>query len=658
MIVNKSMYPIQAGFSSISRMQETLGRLQVQLGTGKKAGTLAEMGNDRSYSLSIRDQLNRFVGYGNTMDTVNLRLGVLNNALQRLDEIESDTRLSMQPNTYGDDGLNLVSTPKLARARLDEVITLLNSNVNGRYLMGGNRTEQAPLPTLDELLNGVGGRAGFATIVNERNSADLGADHMGRLTVAGTSTVGPPPTNTVTLAEDGVHPFGFKVSTVSDTSDAIDTAGAVATTKSVQTTVDLATAAAGDTMSVTLKTRDGASQTITLTAVASPATPGAGEFLIGATPDDTADNFVAALNTAVAGATGNLIGSPPAYSADVGSTGLGRLDITTSGSTVTLAEDGIDGLGLGIASATAAGGITAVGADGNPGASGKAGSLAVTFTDQPEEGETVTIGLTLPDGTETTIKLTASDEDPQGPHTFKIGATLQETADNFEAVLKASIQGSSGTPKLDVGLANTELKTASSLAASNNFFNGQGEPVLRVSGTPPETATGLRTGTPSDTVQWYSGQDSADPRRTVGAQIDDGTRVDYGVQANERGFAEMMRTLAVTAVTSFSVDDDTAKGRYDALAVRQMQKLSDMHNGEEGSIEIVATELGITQNTIGKVTERQQAYGAQLETMLATSENITPEQVAMELLAVKTRLEASYAAMASISQLSLANYLK
>jgi flagellin-like hook-associated protein FlgL len=44
--------------------------------------------------------------------------------------------------------------------------------------------------------------------------------------------------------------------------------------------------------------------------------------------------------------------------------------------------------------------------------------------------------------------------------------------------------------------------------------------------------------------------------------------------------------------------------------------------------------------------------------MLESTESVTPEQVAMELLAVKTRLEASYAAMASISQLSLANYLK
>jgi flagellin-like hook-associated protein FlgL len=648
MIVNKSMYPVQAGFSSISKLQEALGRLQTQLGSGKKATNLAEMGGDRSYALNIREQLARFTGYGNTMDTVNLRLSVLNNAMGRLDEIEGDARLSMTPNTYGGDGLNLISTPKIARSRLDEVITLLNSNANGRYLMAGNRTTQAPVPTIDELLNGSGGKAGFAAVVNERNAADLGTDDMGRMTLVGSNTAGPPPTNTVTLSEDGVHPFGFKVSSISDTSDAIDTVGGVEITKPVQTTIDLNSAAAGDAVSVTLNTRDGGSQTITLTAVAAPATPGADEFVIGATPDDTAANFAAALNAKVKGAAGDLLD----YGADVGSDGLGRLDITSSGGTVTLAEDGVDALGLSIGSANATGGITATGADGTTGASGKAGSIGVTFTDQPAAGETVTIGLTLPDGTETTIKLTASDEDPHGPHTFKIGATLQETADNFQAVLKASIQGG----PLDVGLAKTELQETSSMAAADDFFNGQGEPVLRVTGGPP--ATSLRTGTAADTIQWYSGEDSADPRRTVTAKIDDGTRVDYGVQANEKGFAELMRMLAVTTVANFEAGDDVAKGQYDAIAMRQMSRLSEGHNGEEGSIEVIATELGIAQNTIGKVTDRQKTYSAQIETMLSSAEDISPEQVAMELLAVKTRLEASYAAMASVSQLSLVNYLK
>jgi len=527
MIVNRSMYPIQAGFASVTSMQDTLGKLETQLGTGKKAGTLAEQGSTRHLSLSIREQLARFTGYGNTMDTVNLRLSMLGNSLGRLDEIESDTRTSMQPNAYGDDGLNLVSIPKQARSRLDEVITLLNTNVDGRYLMGGNRTEQAPVPTIDELLNGSGGRAGFATVVSERNSADLGADNMGRLTLSDSADAGPPATSTVTLAEDGVHPFGFKISTVSDTSDAISAVAA----KQV--------------------------------------------------PDDP-----------------------------------------------------------------------------DTGVPGTPGSLDVTFTGQPKPGDTITIGLTLPDGTQTTLKLTASSDDPPGAHSFKIGADMQETADNFKATLQASLQGDSGTPRVDPGLANTELKTASTFAAADNFFNGHGEPVLRVSGTPPETATSLRVATASDTIQWYSGEDSDDPRRTVTAKVDDGTRVDYGVQANETGFLQLMRTLAVASVTTYPSGDDTAKARYDALATRQMSNLSESHNGEDGSIEIVATELGIAQNTIGKVTDRQKDYSAQLTTMLGGAEDVTPEQVAMELLAVKTRLEASYAAMASISQLSLANYLK
>ncbi|HEY4199843.1 MAG TPA: hypothetical protein VGM83_04715 [Devosiaceae bacterium] len=636
MIVNRSMYPIQAGFSAITKMQDSIGKLQTQLGSGKQATTLAEEGSNRHYSLSIRDQLNKFTGYSNTMDTVGLRLSMLDNTFSRLDEIEGDTRTSMTPNAYGDDGLNLVQIPKAAHANLDEVLTLLNTNVNGRYLLGGNQTEKPPVPTIDELLNGTNGQDGFNTIVNERNAADMGADGMGRTVIGG---AGPD----ATLSEDGVQPFGFKMSTVSDTSDAIDTS--VTTTQPPQTTIDLTSAADGDTVSLTLKTRDGASQVVTLKAVTG--TPGAGEFQIGATPADTAANFSAALNGSVKGATDSLVGNPATYESDVGSNGLGRLNISSTGGTVTLAEDGVDASGLSIASAATTGGLTATGADGTPGVSGKAGSVDVNFNDVPHAGESITINLTLPDGTSKTLKMTATNDDPTGPDAFKIGADADETAANFRAALATSLKTSAGT----------DMRTASSFAAADNFFNGHGQPVLRVSGN-PATATGLETGTAATTVQWYTGQDSDTPRQTVTAQIDDGTRVAYGVQANEAGLALLVKTLAVASVTTYPPDDDTSKARYDALATRQMANMSESHNDEDGSIEIIATELGITQNTIGKVADRQTAYSGQLNNMLADAENVTTEDVAMQLLAVKTRLEASYAATASISQLSLANYLK
>ena len=56
MIVNKSMFPLQTGFGVISKMQSRFSDLQMQLGTGMKASTLADMGRDLPMSLSVRNE--------------------------------------------------------------------------------------------------------------------------------------------------------------------------------------------------------------------------------------------------------------------------------------------------------------------------------------------------------------------------------------------------------------------------------------------------------------------------------------------------------------------------------------------------------------------------------------------------------------------------
>jgi hypothetical protein len=72
---------------------------------------------------------------------------------------------------------------------------------------------------------------------------------------------------------------------------------------------------------------------------------------------------------------------------------------------------------------------------------------------------------------------------------------------------------------------------------------------------------------------------------------------------------------------------------------------------------VIAIELALAKTTMGNVSERQTTYKAQLETMLAEIETIPPEEVAMEILALKTRLEASYQTTSLVAQLSLVNYL-
>lgn len=495
--IGKSMFPLQTSMRLITGMKERYDQLQGQLATGQRASNLAEMGASRFYDLSMRSRIARMESYGDTMTAVNLRLDVFDTTLSRLDKIEAEQRTSAVPGGRGTGNINFATAPATSLTRLDEVLSLLNTDVDGRYLFGGGRTDQKPVATASEVMDGASGRAGFRTVLGERIAADAG-NGLGRLGIATA-------TDTVTLAEDGTHPFGLKLSTLSSSS--------------------------GD---------------IVLTQPA---------------------------------------GAPPQ-------------------------------LGVQFNTATL-----------------------------PVAGSTVTTSFTMPDGTSEAVTLKAVSGTP-GAGEFQIGADGDTTAASFAAALDTSIRD----------LVGTKLATASTCAAADNFFNGHGQPVLRVSG-PPATATALVNATASDTVMWYRGEDSADARGSVNAKVDDGTTVRYGVQANETGILELVRSLASMAATTFPDADATSAGRFDALASRQIDNLSEGNNNQPGSIEVIGVSLALAKTTIGNTQERHTAHKAQLETMLSDIETVAPEEVSMEILALKTRLEASYATTSLVSQLSLVNYL-
>ena len=133
--------------------------------------------------------------------------------------------------------------------------------------------------------------------------------------------------------------------------------------------------------------------------------------------------------------------------------------------------------------------------------------------------------------------------------------------------------------------------------------------------------------------------------------------VNYGVQANENGMLVLVRTLAAMSTTSYGNTDDTAPQRFDAMAIRNLGRLNEGHNNEPGSLEVIAVELGLAQATMGNIGERHKAQKAQLDNMLGDLEGVNSEEVAMEILALKTRLEASYQTTSMIAQMSLVNYL-
>lgn len=688
MIVNKSMFPLQTGFGVISKMQDKFATLQVQLGTGEKASKLSEMGRDLPMSLSVRTRLSRIEGFSSNIDTVNLRLSFLDKTITRLDAIEAEGRSSAVQGQYGTNNINMATLPGLSKARLDELVTLLNSDVAGRYLFGGSNTDRAPLPDTNVLLDGQGGKAGFKTVLNERKAADLGDDGMGRLNsnlvVGDPPLPGPATASVLTLSEDGVHPFGFKLSTISTSAppSALTYTSPVVTNpptaKSLTVTFQPDPAEqieSGQTITMGFTLPDGTETQITLRATtASESNGSTDEFIIGADAGETATNFQAALNaklvvvgeTDLAGASNfaasanffNGAGEPvlrvrddgtgfgnatalrvadnfdtimwyTGQSPAVAAEGLGRMHIGTSTNTVTLTEtapvSARHGFQISNVSASTAN-ITTNRTAADP------SSVAVTFATVPAPGETVEITLTQPDNTTRVLTLTAVTG-KAGAGQFTIGGTTDETAANFSKALKL-------------------VASEAAMAAEGN------------------------------------------PRQSVTAQVDDSTRVAYGIQGNETGILKLVRTMASLSVETYPTEENiiasrepmrlaamaeadpavratklaeyeaaivadrrSANGRFDAMAIRQQSQLSEAHNAERGSVEILTMELAVARMSLNTSSKRHTDYKAQLDNLLSDVETVSKEDVAMEIMALQTRLQASYQATSMVSKLSLVNFL-
>ncbi|WIY51653.1 hypothetical protein O9Z70_09135 [Devosia sp. YIM 151766] len=664
MIVNKSMFPLQTGFSVISKMQNQFATLQMQLGTGMKGQTLADMGRDLPVSLSVRSRLSTIAGYNASIEQVALRLSFYDNALSRMDKIEAEARNSAQQGQYGTNNINMATISAQSRARLDEMVTMLNADVAGRYLFGGSVTDKAPLPDTDTLLYGAGGRAGYQTVVSERQAADAGTDGRGRIG----ASIDPATPNVVSVAEDGVHPFGFKLSTMSSSHGAAVITQPQPGTGSQGDQVSITFAAPpaaqiapGATIVMGFTLPDGTETQITLTAVdADNATGAMGEFIIGddADPDvavgQTAQAFQEALHgkldqiaqSELAAASTfaaaenffNAAGEPvlrvsgdPAtatalrvasaadtvmwYSGQtpaVSAVGMGRLeaassyDPLTATAQVSLTEKAPVSAAHGFQIANAA--TTSSSGGTSPAASfisGDPASMSVVFDGTEAADDTITLTLKEPNGREREITLTAV-AGKAGPGQFTIGASVEETSANFEKAMLRSV-------------------TEAAADAEGN------------------------------------------PRQSVNALVEDSGRINYGMQANESGYVRMLRSFAAMTVETYpevthatdpnSADLNPARQRFDAMARRQQLELSEARNVERGSIELVAMEIGIAWSTMDAAKERHTNYKAQLDNLLSDVETVSKEDVAMEILALQTRLTASYQVTSMVSQLSLVNFL-
>lgn len=330
--------------------------------------------------------------------------------------------------------------------------------------------------------------------------------------------------------------------------------------------------------------------------------------------------------------------------ADQGADQRGRITVNAAaGSVVSLQEDGAHPFGFKITGATTTFGATVTG----PGAAPASVSIDLGATNPPADGK-VRITLAMPDGTSTSIELTATTTTPPGDKQFTIGATPDDTATNITAALDSELQR----------LGKTELVAASAMKAGNDFFaTDASNPPQRIAGSPPfYAATAMTNGTPSNTISWYTGDNATDnARATSVARVDDAITVNYGARANEEGIRWIVQNEAVFAAVSFSPTDTNGRAAYYALASR-VGSAMDVPAGTQ-QIEAIQTEIAGANVSAQAAKKRLSERAPVLQDMISDVEDVSNEDVSVKLLALSTRMQASLQVTAMLSQLSLVKFI-
>jgi len=277
-----------------NNMTNQLNTLSEELGTGQAAQTYSGLGSQAGVALALNAQLSAINGYSSTASNVGTTLSIAQSVLSQLGSVGSAVQQSIeQQGAFTLDNNGQTTTQETAASQLDQILSLLNTQVGSNYIFSGSATTQPSVASASDILNGNGAQAGFIQVMANRLQADEGPDNppLGRLVIPAASG------STVSVSQDSVSPFGFQLTGVNSSLTGATVTGPSGTPPSIS--VDLGSNPnAGDSIAFNLTLPDGSSQTITLQATtASP--PGTNQFTIGATPDDTATNLQAALTSAV-----------------------------------------------------------------------------------------------------------------------------------------------------------------------------------------------------------------------------------------------------------------------------------------------------------------------------------------------------------------------
>jgi flagellar hook-associated protein 3 FlgL len=604
---------------SILDLKNQLGDLQTQLASGKKSTVYSGMGVNEGFAIFARAQLSNLDAFTSTITNVNTTIDTTNTALQSFADIATQVKSAAGSGGATVNGSGQTTGQQTALLQLKSMLEILNTQAGDRFLFSGSAIDTPSVASVDDILNGKGALAGLKQVIAERNQADLGAGGLGRLVISSAAT-------SVSVAEDVAgSPFGLKLNAISSSLAGATVTGPSGSPPSVSVNLGATNPNNGDQVTFTFNLPDGTTEAIQLTASTSTPPP-AGGFAIGATPTATANNLKAALTAAI-GTLANT--SLVAASALAASDNFFNTDSTATGSVAN------NKAGAPITGATALSG--AAGTD----------SLTTNFN----AGDTITVNGTL-------ITFVAS------------GATGNQlnVTDSVQTLLAKidSITGTSTPSTVSGGVITLHTDNASSLNVTSSnaaAFGALGfgatvtaiQPPLRVGGPPLNAATTLVSGA-ANTVAWYTGEAGSGPARASSlARVDQTSSIQYGARANEQAIRSALQTVAAFAVVSTSPTSPNATALVSALSQRVATSLKPQ--GTQQSVADIQTDLATAQVALKDVSARHSQAQVTLQNIVDQTESISSDQVATEILALQTALQASYQTTSMLAGLTLTKFL-
>ena len=633
MAINGIIGPGGAAFGqAVQNLNNQLTTLSTQLATQEKSSTYSGIGPGEGFAIAARSQLSSISAFTDTITNVNTIIDGANTALQSLSQIAGQVQSDAASTPQNLNSTGQTIAQQNALTELSSIVGILNTQVGDRFIFSGSAINTPAVADVNTILNGNGTQAGLKQVIAERAQAD-GTTGLGRLVISPVTTTTPPaaPASSFSVAEDAAgSPFGLKLSSVSSSLTGATVTGPSGSPAAISISLGATNPNPGDQVTINFNLPDGTTDSVKLTA-SNATPPPAGSFAIGATPAATAANLNAALNTAIGTlANTSLVAASEVEAGhdffDPSGTATGSVANNKAGAPIT-----------GATTLSGAAGTDSLSTNFAPGDTITVNGTQITFVASGATGNQ----LNVTDSVQTLLSKIDSITGTSTPSTIDGGAITLHT-DNA-----ASLSVTGSTPNAQAALAALGFGPAGTTITAV-------QPPLRVSGSPLSSATSLVNGS-ADTVAWYTGNSSPNPRASSTARIDPSITVQYGAQANEQAIRSQLEGVAVFAAVTTPPTGANSGAQVAALSERTATNLTPQPGQQ--TISDIQTDFASAQTIAKDASARQSQTQNILQNIVDQTETVSTQQVASEILALQTTLSASYQATSILAGLTLTKFL-